>query len=224
MLDFFQIAEKFALKYFESLVSRGTKEPEAPKNAPFGEWAWAKYREGVPEEPDNELEKQVYQDIKKHFASKRTGLPKFTVRLLTKLIEKGWYKSVLHAPVHKTLYRGLKISDKQILLKILKIKNEDFKDEGSINFKSQLVIPPTNGHSTSWTFQKKITQDFSTNYGKAKRGYIVTLIADVGDNEHRFLAGPGGLYDVEGLSMWHLEKETVGLEPIKIKRAEWKKI
>lgn len=223
MSSLFQLAEKFAQKYFGNIISLGKKEPEAPKDSPFGEWAWAKYREGVPEEPDTKLEKQIYQDIKKHFASSRTGLPKFTVRLLIKFLEKEWYKPVLHAPPYKTLYRGLKVSCKQDVIDLLKLKPEDFKENGSINFDS-FNIKLNNGHSTSWTFKKKITQDFSTDYGKAKKGYSIVLIAKVDDNENRFLAGPGGLYDVEGLSKWHLEKETVGLEPIKITRAEWKKI
>jgi len=197
------------------------KSPEAPKNAPFGEYAWAKYREGVPEEQDTDIEKQIYNDIKKHFASKRIGLPKFTVRFLMKLLKKEYYKSVLHPPPHKTLYRGLKLN-KNDLLKLIKSKDNDLKDKGSIEFNK--AVESINGFSTSWTFKKKITKDFSKDYGKAKSGYAVILVANVEDNENRFLAGPGGLYDVDGLSRWHLEKETVGLEPIIISKIEWEKI
>lgn len=221
MESLIKLAEVFELKY---LIASGSKEPEAPANALFGEWAWAKYREGVPEEPDTEIEKQIYQDIKKHFASSHVGLPKLTVRMLMKLMKKGYYKRVLHAPPVKTLYRGLKITNKETLAKLLKISEEEITDSGKKIFEKKFSVDVPNGHSTSWTVKKKITKDFSGNYGKAKRGYMVTLIADVADNEYRFLAGPGGLYDVEGLSKWHLEKETVGLEPITIKRVEWESL
>ena len=209
-----ELASYFEKKYAE-------KQPEAPKNAPLGEWAWAKYREGVPEEADTELEKKLYQDLKKHFASKRIGLPKLTVKILISLMKKGWYRSVLHPPPHKTLYRGLKLNKKE-LSKLLDISENELKDEGSLVFNNS--IKPSNGFSTSWTFKKKITEDFSKNYGKAKQGFSVILIADVKENPDHFIAGPGGLYDVKGLSRWHLEKETVGLEPIVIKRIEWQKI
>lgn len=210
------LADYLYQKYSGNFICQGAKEPEAPKSAPFGEFAWAKYREGTPEEPDTELEKQVYQDIKKHFASKRVGLPKFTVRLLMKLLEKGWYKRVLHPPPCEKLYRGMKLNREQ-LSKLLGEK--DFDDKGSKELDKP--VKSTNGYSTSWTFKRKITEDFSGNYGKAKRGFAITLVANVADNPNRFIAGPGGLYDVDGLSRWHLEKETIGLEPIKIGKIEW---
>lgn len=199
------------------------KDPEAPKNAPFGEFAWPKHREGkFPEEEDTQLEKEVYQDIKKHFSSQHIGLPKLTVRILMKILENEYYSKVLHPPVHKTLYRGLKITNVKDLVKLIGLKELDINNKGSIEFNDS--VKSENGYSSSWTFQKQISKDFSGNYGKAKQGYMVTLIADVSDNKNRFLAGPGGLYDVEGLSKWHLEKETVGLEPITIKKIEWEKL
>lgn len=213
------LLEKLA-SYFE--IKYALREPEAPKTAPFGEYAWAKYREGCPEEPDTEIEKEVYRDLKKHFASKRIGLPKNTVKLLMSLLKVGYYKDVLHPPPTKTLYRGLKITNLEALTLLLGQPKEEIADSGKMDLNKS--IENDNGFSTSWTAKKKITSDFSGNYGKAKKGYLITLVADVADNEHRFLAGPGGLYDVDGLSYWHLEKETVGLEPIIIKRIEWEKL
>lgn len=37
---------------------------EAPHDAPFGEYAWAPHREGKVDEPDNEIEKQIYSQLK----------------------------------------------------------------------------------------------------------------------------------------------------------------
>jgi hypothetical protein len=153
----------------------------------------------------------------RHFSNKRKGLPKQIAELLSKLVEKEKYKKILHAPPLKTVYRGLKLNSKEKLEKFIGAKN--IEDSGSIYFNDSVKL--TNGYSTSWSRSKKITKDFSE---KGKSGYAVTLIADLKDNENRFLAGPGGLYDVEGLSMYHLEKETVGLEPIIIRKIEWEKL
>lgn len=192
---------------------------EAPKNGPFNEYLWPKYREGIKEiEPESKLEKLVYKHIKQHFSSKHVGLPLKTVKLLIKCLENNWYSKVLHAPKHKTLYRGLLLNKKDLS----KLINKEPLDKEKIEYNNSIKVD--NGHSTSWTYKKNISKDFSGNYGKAKQGYIVTLIANLEDNKNRFLSGPGGLYDVEGLSKWHLEKESIGLEPIQIKYIEYEKI
>lgn len=203
-----------------SVFAKLATSKEAPSWAPFGEYAWAKYREGIPEEADNELEKAIYQQIKKHFAStNREGLSQMTATLLSLLMKVGWYKDVLHPPPVKKLYRGLKIRSRQQLSDLIGVPVKEIEDSGSI--KLNKPVPYDNGFSSSWTFKKKITKDFSTNYGKAKSGFATVLVANVEDNPYKFVAGPGGLYDVDGLSRWHLEKETVGLEPIIIDSIEW---
>jgi hypothetical protein len=206
--------------FLTSVFAKIATSKEALLWAPFGEYAWSKYREGVPEEADNELETLIYQQIKKHFAStNRTGLPQMTAALLSLLMKIGWYKDVLHPPPVKKLYRGLKIRSKQQLSDLTGIPTKELENSGSVNLNKP--VPHDNGFSTSWTFKKKITQDFSTNYGKAKSGFATVLVANVDDNPYKFIAGPGGLYDVDGLSRWHLEKETIGLEPITIASIEW---
>lgn len=211
------LAEKLFNKYFTKTAKE--VKPEAPKSAPFGEYAWPSHRKGLPKEADTELEKQTYKDIKNHFASKHIGLPKVTVRLLMKILSHEWYSEVLHPPKHETLYRGLKLSRKELADLI---DQKEFDDKGSVKWDDS--VKSTNGHSSSWTYKKNVSKDFSGNYGKAKQGFAVTLVAKVKDNPNRFLAGPGGLYDVDGLSRWHLEKETVGLEPIQIEKIEWEKL
>lgn len=224
MLSVSKLLEVFENKYIFKTSSKEKGNTEAPKSAPLGEWAWPSCREGIPDEKDTSIERRIYQEIKKHFSSNRVGLSKFVVRSLKKILEKGWYKEILHPPPYKTLYRGMKINNIKDLSKLIKVKEEEIKDKGSVDFQDKINIKLTNGHSTSWTFQKKITKDFATDYGKAKQGFAVILLADVDDNPNSFLAGPNGLYDVEGLSRWHLEKETIGLEPIFIKRIEWYKL
>lgn len=190
---------------------------------PFGKYLWSTHRPNVPSEKETVLEKKLYDDLKKHFSSKHIGIPKLTNKILQICLKNNWYQDVLHPPPYKFVYRGLKLSSKDKLSELLNIESSEINDSGIIKDYNNAVIN-NNGFSTSWSKSKKITSDFSTNYGKGKRGFAVTLIAEVNENKNKFIAGPGGLYDVEGLSRWHLEKETVGLEPIIIKKIEWKKL
>lgn len=203
------------------IAARIAVPEEAPAGSPFGRWAWAKFREGIPEEEDNPLETFIYQSIQGHFADKRIGIPYQVTEFLVKLMESGLYKPVLHPPPYSTLYRGMKFRSKQDLADFLGVAKEEISKDGAINFEERRTFKPTNGNSTSWTYRKYITEDFST---VGSRGWAATLMADVEENANHFLAGPGGLYDVEGLSNYHLEKETVGLEPILVRRVEWNKI
>jgi DNA topoisomerase-1 len=219
------VPHRVAARYLEAKVG-----PEAPFGAPFGRWAWTSHRKGLPnepeeQEPDTELEREVYAQVRKHFASDRVGLPKETAELLASCVGHGWYKPVLHAPPYDTLYRGLKITKMGVLEKMI---GEELSHgvEGAVDFNEPQSVflvdaegEPDNGYSSSWSAKKQITRDFSDN---GKRGWAVTLFANTADNPNRFLAGPGGLYNVDGLSRWHLEKETVGLEPVLVRRIEWK--
>lgn len=212
-----KVAEYLYNKYH--LYINAYLAPEAPKNAPFGEYAWSQHRKNIPHKKYTKLEKQTYNDIKNHFASNHIGLPKFTSRLLSKILENKWYNSIIHEPKHKLLYRGLKLSRKQ-LSNLIGL--DDFESNGSINFNKH--IDTVNGHSSSWTYKKNTSKDFSKNYGKAKSGFSVTLVAKLDENKNKFIAGPGGLYNVTGLSRWHLEKESIGLEPIIIDKIQWEEI
>lgn len=113
------------------------------------------------------------------------------------------------------------MTGKDKLAEFLGVPVEQLQDEGAIVPEGMLLVATNNGNSTSWSAKKKITRDFSE---RGERRWDVTLIADVENNPHKFLAGPGSLYDVVGLSMFHLKKETVGLEPILIRRIEWEKL
>lgn len=220
------LVERVASEYVR-VIEAAKIGPEAPETAPFGRWAWASHRSGLPNEPeesepDTELERTVFLQIRKHFASDREGLPKDTAELLASCVEQGWYQPVLHPPPYATLYRGLRITQADVLAKLV---GDGAPPEGALDFEEPKPLfmvdkdgNPDNGYSSSWTAQKKITRDFS---GDGKRGWAVTLFADTAANPNRFLAGPGGLYNVNGLSRWHLEKETVGLEPILVRRIEW---
>ena len=201
------------------LAARIAHPPEAPASAPFGEYAWGPRREGVPDEPDNELEQYVFDALKAHFATKHVGLPGQVSELLSSILATGWYQPVLHPPPRDVLYRGIKVRGRDALSAILEMEIEE--DSGRVDFDGGRTFPVINGTSTSWSAKKGITRDFSE---RGERGWGLTLVAEVGANPFRFLAGPGGLYDVEGMSSYHLEKETVGLEPIIVSRVEWSRL
>src|SRR5580704_14347495 len=136
-------------------------------------------------------------------------------------VKNGWYQPVLHAPPLETLYRGIKLQGAAATALFLGIDPNELLEQGSLNLDPPKTFDVLNGHSTSWSARKYITQDFSE---RGERGWTVTLHAKTALNPYKFLAGPGGLYDVVGLSKYHLEKETVGLEPILVSRVEWAKL
>jgi len=210
--------------YFNKTLSliKNAKASEAPENAPFGKYLWPKHREGFKKielDEETEIEKEVYSQLKTHFSDDRKGVSALASELLSACMALGWYKRILHPPPYKILYRGLHFKNIKNIEKL--VGEDDLDDSGIIKLKDPITIQPDNGFSTSWTYKKAVSRDFSE---AKKTGFAVTLYANAADNKNRFLAGPGGLYDVEGLSKYHLEKETVGLEPIKIAKIEWKKI
>lgn len=195
--------------------------PEAPPDAPMGSWAWPDRRENCPvDEEPTALEVELYVALKQHFSSQHVGLSEQHVDILRSFLVQGLYTSVLHAPPVKTLYRGLYVRSKEDLAALLGVSTESIEEKGAVEL--QMAIPPKNGFSTSWSAKKFRTEEFSG--GDRSRGYAVTLLADVEANPHSWLAGPGGLYDVDGLSRWHLERETIGLEPIVVRKAEYTKL
>lgn len=203
------------------LLEATEKPPEAPEGAPFGLYAWAPRREAMPEEPDNEMEDLVYLELRRHFASTlEGGVSARVCGFLRLMLQLGWYAPVLHAPPQDRLYRGIKLSSLAQLQRFLGV-DEEPEEAGSIDYEAGVTFTPEGRFSTSWSALKNRTREFS---GAGKRGYAVTLVARVAANPHRFLAGPGGLYQVRGLSRHHLEKESVGLEPVQVTRVEWLKL
>lgn len=190
---------------------------EAPDDAPFGKWAWPQHREGCPFEPPTDLETKVYKELCAHFRSSNGRLSFETAELLMELMKKGFYKRVLHPPPVESLYQGVKLSDG--FRDFLSLDPVTIAPEGAANINR--TLPVRNGYSSSWSAVKKATREFSD---KGTSGFAVTLIADVAANPFRFMAGPGGLYDVDGMARWTKERETVGLEPIVVRRVEWKRL
>lgn len=197
------------------------KEPEAPESALMGQWAWPTKREGFPKGmQETPTSKRLYEALRKHFETTQKRMSLDEVNTLREFLLLGYYEPVLHSPPQKRLYRGLHLTEVEAVAFFRDLGITI--DENNMSEQSQEInrhVPALNGFSSSWTAVKKITDDFAI--GDHKSGYAITLIADVKDNPYRFLAGPGGLYNVQGLSMFHLERETVGLEPIVIKRIEW---
>jgi hypothetical protein len=190
---------------------------------PFGNNLWSNHhKDNYKSKKYSFLEQMIYDDLKNHFSSKHIGLPMLSARILKLCLKNNWYNDILHPPPSKFVYRGLKINYKEKLSNLLKLDQSLIKDKGSV-----IVDAPVkndNGFSTSWTTVKKITSDFYTDYNKAKRGFGVILIANVEENKNNLLSGPGGLYNIDGLSRWHLEKETVGIEPVIVHKIEWDKL
>jgi hypothetical protein len=203
-----------------------TNAPEAPASAPLGRWAFASSRQCVPTEPDNVNEKFLKRELRKHFLSREQdrnhperhhGISKEAADLIYRIRLNGWYEPVFHAPPVPVLFRGLHLKTREELAKILGTPAAEIQSKGSKagHFKA----PPEKGWSTSWSPKKAVAWEFART--GQRRGWAVVLTASVPLNRLRFQAGPGGLYDVDGISYFHRERETLGLEPIQVRRVEW---
>lgn len=202
-------------------VAKSSGDGEAPASAPFERWAWPTRREGVDAtEPENDAEERVFKSLRQHFRTDHVGLPREDADLLHDVLrERTWYSAVLHPPPNARLYRGIRLASREDVAEFVGVDEDEIGDVGSSDVHRSVTVD--DGFSTSWSAKKKIARDDFAKRGK--RGWAVTLTIDVKKNKRRLLAGPGGLYDVRGMSRYHLEKETVALEPVIVRRIEWQK-
>jgi hypothetical protein len=194
-----------------------TDSPEAPKYAPLGRWAWSSSREGIPKEPDNANERFLKRELAGHFLTKHRSISKPAADMILRIRRNGWYEPVFHEPPDRVLFRGLRLKDAAALAKLLKLPEAEVSARGSL--RGKFIVAIKGEHSTAWSAKKRVAFEFAR---EEKKGWAVVLTAEVKPNRLRFQTGPGGLYDVEGVSYYHLERETMGIEPITVSRIEWK--
>jgi hypothetical protein len=208
-----------------------TTAPEAPAGAPLGRWAFSSSRQCVPHEVDNFNERFLKRELRRHFLSREAdrthperhrGISKQAADMILRFRRNRWYEPVFHAPPQHFLFRGLHLEKKEELAKILREQADKIPDQGSKEGTFTAPPPTEKGYSTSWAPLKYVAFDFAREYGASRSGWAVVLTAEVVPNRLRFQAGPGGLYDVDGISYFHKERETLGIEPISVFRVEWK--
>lgn len=193
-------------------------ETKRSKFKPLDDYAFAPARneKDFPHEVNNATEAKLYRALVDHFNGSR-NMTVEECALITKILEKGVYEKTFHAPKAKTLYRGMGMS-MRALKKALNLGEDDQVPKTGSSSKSFTFRPKKGVGSSSWS------SSMSTGFGFADdnpRDVKVLLEASVVKNKHHFVSGPDGLYDVHGLSDHSDERESIGLNDIKVSKVTW---
>lgn len=203
------------VNFVEKDAERLEKSAEAPAKAPLGRIAFPGDRKGKPMEVDTDVEKRLYNALMLHYVDNEE-VTNEDAALMRKFLSKEWYSEIFHEPTAKVVYRGFSVSKNwKWLLRVLKVDKLP-KDKGSIE--KNFTYTPSRTATSSWSTSKKVARDFAEG---GDRGMSVIFHASVADNPGRFVAGPGGLYKVQGFEQYDSEKEAIGLGPIKVFKVEW---
>lgn len=201
---------------------RKKNPPEAPENAdfrPFDDYVFAPQREDqVPEEDNNSDEGQLYISLRDHFvANEPTSAEQ--AELISKVLEKGYYKDIFREPEQEWVYRGISASD-EWLRKLLELGPNDPLPEKASKKGSFKLSPRRPGKgTTSWSISSKS----ALNFGRSSDDHQLLLVASTKLNKNKFAVGPGGLYKVKKYDTYEEELEAVGLGEIEVSKIYWRK-
>jgi len=156
----------------------------APPDAPFGRYAWASQRQGVPSERDNSLEKRIARLIKRHVED-NIPLRAENFKLMMDLVNQGLYSDILMKPEPDALlYRGMHVSE--AFIETLGLDPETVEDgDHSLGVVVNPAPPRRGAYVSSWTRNRDIADNFKSTGGNS--GFSVVLIARAGDNPDSFL-------------------------------------
>lgn len=207
---------------FESYITNIDKNIDKQKtsttaDSPLGKLAFpgARKNKSLPLEPNTNVENELFSDLKQHFEGD-VMLSAEKARLVRKFLENGDYDDVFKEPTAKRVSRGMTV--KRNWLETALNNQEDLKNKGSME--KSFTFTPNRGGS-SWTSDSNVAKKFSSDY---EGDYRVILYADVDKNPKRFISGPSGLYNIQGLDIHDHEDESIGLGPIKVSKVSWTKI
>lgn len=196
---------KLSVKQLRSIISEELAA-QAPPDAPLGQWAWPAERELSVDEPDTQLEKDLFVALKGWLLDNKL-IPAEKVLLLKQMLNNGYYKEVLHVPQDVTeVYRGIKVSYAK-LKSIIGSEPESFS-----SLCKELVYKP-NRQLSSWSKNRKIARNFAETHVKETFGLIFT--ADVNVNDMLDIAG---LYQLYSFSEMDYESEVLAFGDVKVKR------
>lgn len=198
---------------------RSNMKPEASKDDPFEEFAFAEERYGqVPNEPDNELEKRLYKALVDHF-NEGIILPLDDAMQLQDILKSGKYSSVIHGPSQDIayVYRGMDVTE-EWMRSALKLKEND-KLPLLGRMKASFTFKPRLGAS-SWTSNEKIAFDFIES--ENPENYQIIMLAEISKNPFGFIAGDDGLYRIGDLDRHANEHEIVALGHTNVSMIAWR--
>jgi hypothetical protein len=191
------------------------QKPEAPDTAPLQKYAFADQRPDVPDEPNTSDEEQLFADLKRHF-NDNVPVDKKSSQEIKGFLNNDMYGTVFHAPDVKMVYRGMAVDEKW-LKSALNVDQIEDKGERQATF---TFTPREHEGASSWTLSKDVADDFAQD---SSMPYSVILAANISDNPDKFVTGPDGLYDVNGLNNFTTEQEVISLGDVKVAGIKWYK-
>lgn len=179
--------------------------PEAPRDAPFGQWFMGSHREdeeGAINEPNTSIETKIGNQLYKHFSG-FSQIPLKSIRLLYSMLQQGWYKDWLEPKRSTYIYRGLRLKNRQLA----KLLGHAPNREGDVERVDITVPRRTNQH---WTTDKTQGASFAVS-GGLDGDYNVLLFAPANNNEFVLNPEAGDL-----LSNYGAEEEVIPVSDVRV--------
>lgn len=211
----------FVERLIEQVSAAGypTEEPEAPKDAPFGQYLFGQER-GFGE-PDTEAEKRLTEALRWFIGEENEPgkLAKFAP-LILELMKKHQYLPLLD-PGTERVYRGMSLEASEVKT-ILKPYGPKFRFDpeatGPVicNLPDKLHTLDHRKHLASWSLSPGIAAGFATDRMFDDRGFVAVVFAARPHAEGNcFFGRPGSLPPAVGLA-GHLaeEQETISFGPV----------
>ena len=214
----------------ESVVSEVLKEvnPEAPTDAPFGQYLFARDRKDLsPEEKreeNTELEDEFRDALFEHYQGDSRKLGKLANEIQG-MVDKGWYTKILAAP-DELMYRWISNVDMGVAAKMLNVAIEDLEEEAGWvgKYNSGVMIPggPQGGpygiHSWSTQLDEKwILADLHPYPLEPGQTAMILVARTSGQN---FFINPNNIGNVGRLPRYaYYQNEVISHGPIKFETA-----
>lgn len=173
----------------------------------------------MPYEKDTDEEKALSAALYRHFENNVPIDVKFA-DLLEYLLEQGWYDAIITEPSPGTIVmRGMNASTKW-LKSITGLSDRDITDPMIDSWEGEFDFTPKRQGSSSWTDDIKTATSFA-RWGSAEAPLTIIIYADSDDNQKKFISCENGLYKLDKISKFSIEKEIIGLGTIKCFKVEW---
>jgi hypothetical protein len=192
---------------------------EAPKGSTLGRIAFAPVRtEQVPFEKNTREEDSLLSSLVSHFEKeKKQQITARQIAMIKDFMSRGIYKEIFHETEAEVLYRGMVVTR----LSLDKLLGEEVEEsEEFVSVEKNLTWKPRRMLS-SWTTDDGIAEEFATKNIAGNKTTRVILHARRADNQFKFVACAGGLYDLEPTYIYGIEEEVIALNQIKLFKIEY---
>jgi len=205
---------------------------------PFGKFFNGEERKlPTPEnpEPNTPEEAKVVADVNNHLAFKTEPLPKNSAKIIQHLLKTKQYSDFIVKPDTRLVYRGISVSEEDLLNIGKKIGKEiDTKNQriGSFDIVGlSFFFEPQSGRAvSSWSRSSEAAHDFASyiqvdekGYGfETKKKFGLMLGAQVSKNQYKFWDLRKWYEEID--SSLRMEAEVIGIGKIYVRWVKWFKI